>query len=115
MGQVAQQVVGLVGSIAATCISISKATKMLLENSPDTKSFTRVFSKVIPPFILCLLPVITLDILTTKAQKKASRVADMLALKELEDHRHYADYSEEKVEQPIATAENNSNLLKRFQ
>lgn len=115
MGQVAQQVAGFVGSIAATGISISEATKMLLEDSPDTKSLTRVFSKVMPPFILCLLPVIALDILTTKAQKKASRVADMLALKELEDHRHYADYSEEKVEQPIATAENNSNLLKRFQ
>lgn len=45
------------------------------------------------PFAIAVLPVIGIDIYTTKAQKKASRVADMLALKELEDYRQYADYS----------------------
>lgn len=115
MGQVAQQGASLIGSLAATGISISKAAKMLLENDQTVKSFTGVLGKIMPTFALCLLPVIVLDILTTKAQKKASRVADMLALKELEDYRHYADYSEEKIEKNNTIEQNETNLLKRFQ
>ena len=38
------------------------------------------------------LPIIALDTVFTKKQIKASRIADMLALKELDDYRHYVDY-----------------------
>ena len=53
-------------------------------------------AKLLTPFALVLLPVIGIDIFTTKAQKKASRVADMMALKELDDYKHYVDYSNVK-------------------
>lgn len=66
------------------------------------------------PFAFVLLPVIGIDIYTTKAQKKASRVADMLALKELNDYRHYVDYSNPVAEPSAVENEQNSNLLKRI-
>ena len=46
------------------------------------------------PLGIVLIPIILIDVMTTKSQKKASRVADMLALKEMEDYRHYAGYSD---------------------
>ena len=39
-------------------------------------------------------PIVLANIFITKEQKNASRVADMLALKELEDVRNYVDYSD---------------------
>jgi hypothetical protein len=57
-----------------------------------------------------------IDIYTTKAQKKASRVADMLAIKELEDYRNYADYSQKPETKVFKLPESNeTNLIKRFQ
>ena len=40
------------------------------------------------------LPQVIIDYFITKEQKKASRVADMQALKELDDYRNYVDYSQ---------------------
>lgn len=124
MGQMAQQGVSMFGSLAAMGISAAMMLKMLKNMDKITKpSFGSIFIKAFAPFLLVILPVIGIDIYTTKAQKKASRVADMLALKELEDYRHYADYSdagnkqEDKVLVPadkISQQKLNGNLLSKF-
>lgn len=99
VGQVAQQGVSVFGSLAATGVSTWSILKML-ERTPmeEMKSFwnflPKAMTKTIIPLALVLIPVILIDIMTTKAQKKASRVADMLALKELDDYRHYAGYND---------------------
>lgn len=57
-----------------------------------------------------------LNAYVTKEQKNASRVADMLALKDLEDIRHFADYSENKETSEIpktSTSYDMSKYIKR--
>lgn len=95
MGEISKQGVAMFGSFAAMGLSVSSMMKMLEhpEKIKGTSSIIKTAAKFMAPFALVLLPVIAIDVYTTKAQKKASRVADMLALKELEDYRHYADYS----------------------
>lgn len=43
--------------------------------------------------MLGLIPSILLEIFITKEQKKASRIANMLAIKNLEDYRNFVDYA----------------------
>jgi len=117
MGEMTKQGVSLFGSIAVMGYSIFSAFKFI-ENPELIKNqnFSKLFAKMFSPVVLLILPVIGLDIYVTKAQKKASRVADMLALKDLEDHRHYVDYTEtsnNKAEKKIEKTAD-SNLLARF-
>lgn len=118
MGQIVQEGVSVFGSLLAMGISFYTLSKLkFLPNKMPP--FMTILAKTFAPFALCTLPLIGIDIYTTKAQKKASRVADMLALKELEDYRHYADFSqkpETKVfELPKQQKNNETNLIKRFQ
>ena len=123
VGEVAKQGVSVFGSLIATGISSWSMMKMLEDSkvagSKDVMSmFSKIMKKMLVPFAFVLLPVILIDIYTTKAQKKASRVADMLALKELEDYRHYASYpdnSENAVVRPSKSqSSHESNLLKHY-
>ena len=118
MGQLVMQGASTVGSLAAMGVSYAMLAKMLSNPSFGKASLMKIVTKTMAPFVFCMLPLIGIDIYTTKAQKKASRVADMLALKELEDYRHYADYSQ-KVETKkfeLPKSENiETNLIKRFQ
>ena len=43
--------------------------------------------------MLGLIPSILLEVFITKEQKKASRIANMLAIKNLEDYRNFVDYA----------------------
>lgn len=127
MGEMTKQGVSLFGSLAAMGIS-AVAMMKLLENPEQIKnsSVMKIVGKSMLPFAFVILPVIAIDAYTTKAQKKASRVADMLALKELEDYRHYVDYSNqttvkqnsEQTQVNIPSLSSNSsesaNLLKRL-
>lgn len=94
MGEISKQGVATFGSLASMGISIAMLLKML-KNPDNIKKLgpMGVAARSLLPFAFMLLPVIAIDAYTTKAQKKASRVADMLALKDLEDYRNYADYS----------------------
>ena len=95
MGEITQNGVQTFGSLVASGISLLMAYRMM-ENPNAAKSLPKLMAKLMTPFALVLLPAIGIDIYTTKAQKKASRVADMMALKELGDYRHYVDYSNVK-------------------
>lgn len=95
MGEITKQGVSLFGALAAMGLSFKNMLKQIENPKPfeNSSSIVKFVLKSMAPFGLVILPVVAIDVLTTKAQKKASRVADMLALKELEDYRHYADYS----------------------
>lgn len=95
MGEITKQGVSSFGSLAATGASLYQSSKLLNGKLDITNPsyLIKYISKIMLPFAFVILPIIGIDIYTTKAQKKASRVADMLALKELNDYRHYVDYS----------------------
>lgn len=93
IGEIAKQGVSTFGSLGAMAVSTLMMINMCKNPEAIRKAgVVKTVAKTMLPFAFMLLPVILIDIYTTKAQKKASRVADMLALKELEDYRHYADY-----------------------
>lgn len=99
VGQIAQQGMSVFGSLAATGVSTWSIMKMLektpqAEKSSFWKVFPKMMTKTLIPLAFVIIPIILIDVMTTKAQKKASRVADMLALKDMEDYRHYAGYSD---------------------
>lgn len=118
MGSIAQQGVATFGSLAAMGVSTAMMMNMLKNPAAVRNSgMLKTMAKVMTPFAFMILPVILIDIYTTKAQKKASRVADMLALKELENYKHYADYSndgEVQKSEPSVKSSDNSNLLSKF-
>lgn len=114
MGELTKQGVAAFGSLAATGVSVWQLAKMM-KSGQMSGSFMKTFSKTMVPFAFVLVPLIAIDILTTKAQKKASRVADMLALKELNDYRHYVDYSSSNQVKDVPSAKSDeTNLLKRL-
>ena len=53
--------------------------------------------KYLSVVFLSTLPSILINAFITKEQKKASRVADMLAINEMQDYKNFADYSRFKV------------------
>ena len=115
MGQLVMQGASTVGSLGAMGVSYAMLAKMLKNPEFGTTSLVKVVTKTLTPFVFCMLPLILIDIYTTKAQKKASRVADMLALKELSDCKHYVDYTEQKTQKLELVNPNETNLIKRFQ
>ena len=67
-----------------------------LKNLKDSQLSTVIMnavSKFVGGVVVGLLPVFALEYYITKEQKKASRVADMLAIKDLNDYRHFVDYN----------------------
>ena len=59
----------------------------------DLTKIAPAFMKYTATVLVFALPAIIINAFITKEQKKASRVADMLAIKEMEDYRKFADYS----------------------
>lgn len=122
LGEMTKQGVTMFGSLAAMSFSGVSILKMLKSGSLQNMSVLKYVTKILTPFAFVLLPVIAVDVYATKAQKKASRVADMLALKELEDYRHYVNYSDKQTEVTdvntksvqITSKTSGTNLLKRF-
>jgi hypothetical protein len=98
LGQVAMESATNIGSLLATAYVSLYMMKdfSTMENVSMEKGILKMLKKYIVPTVLVLIPVILLDILTTKEQKKASRVADMQAIQELDDYRHFAGYEAEK-------------------
>lgn len=116
MGQSVKQGVAFIGSMAATVFSLRNIYKELDniaagESAKKQNSIIKAVTKALTPFVWVVLPIIAVDIYTTQAQKKASRVADMLALKELGDYRHYADFAQEQKPPQV---QNSSNMLEKF-
>lgn len=93
-GEIAKQGVATFGSLGG--MALSALIMLRMSKHPEKirqAGFMGTVMKALTPLFVMLLPVIGVDIYTTRAQKKASRVADMLAFKELQDYRNYADYN----------------------
>ena len=105
IGDVAMQMLTLISSLIPMIVI---ATKTLKTKKIGLKDFAVSF--------LPLIPTILLNIYITKEQKSASRVADMVAINELSDYRHFGstrtiDSSKNESEKNIG--KNISPMLKK--
>ncbi len=72
-----------IGGIAAPLIAFGKKL-------PQTKiEYANSYAKMYGVILLSVLPSIIMNAAITKEQKKASRVADMMAIKELDDYKNF--------------------------
>lgn len=60
---------------------------------PQFAEYVKMGLKFMGGMFVTMLPIMGLEVFVTKEQKKASRIADMLAIKEMNDYRHYVDYN----------------------
>lgn len=93
VGQIIQTPISLIGALIGTglgaLLSAKKINSKLM--TPDKQMMTQMIYSIGGAFV-GILPAIGIDFYTTKEQKKASRVADMMALKELSDYKNFVDY-----------------------
>ena len=64
-----------------------------IENAKTKENLIMPMVKYVSTILLSVLPSIGINAYITKEQKKASRVANMLAINEMQDYRNFADYS----------------------
>lgn len=96
LGQAMQTPVALICSSIGAAIGLKYLFKAAKSKIPAEQSLG--FIKYCSAIFLSTLPSIGLNAYITKEQKKASRVADMLAINELSDYRQFADYSRVKAQ-----------------
>lgn len=99
LGDVAISLSGLLAGLATTGIIIKNSAKMT-KFTPITilKAFIPLFSAIL------------LNVLVTKEQKNASKVADMEAINELSDFRHFANNKKEINSKENNTQENEKTI-----
>lgn len=110
VGQIVQNPVALVGTLGGMAIggliASKKANKMLKENKVTKENSVAMGLNAAIPIVLGIfvgaIPAVIFDYFITKEQKKASRIADMLAIKELDDYKEFVDY--ENLSQSKETA-----------
>ena len=91
LGQSMQYPVSMIFSIIAMIFGLKHITQ--IEKSKTIDNIMMPMIKYISTILLSTLPSIGINAYITKEQKKASRVANMLAINELQDYRNFADYS----------------------
>lgn len=83
-----------ISSFAAMGASALGASKIIDNVTKSSKiSFKNIGAINILKSVIPLLVSIGFNIYITKEQKNASKVADMIAINEMDDYRHFADYS----------------------
>ena len=82
LGGCVSQVVALLSMIPTMIVSakISSSGK-----APKIADFAKILLSIVPALII--------DIIVTKEQRNASRIANMQAIKELDDYRHFANFN----------------------
>lgn len=85
------QAIALPVSLLFTGIGVVIGTKYLTRGVKSNSKLEMAsnFSKYLSAILLSILPSIGINALITKEQKKASRIADMLAINEMSDYRHF--------------------------
>ena len=91
LGQSMQYPVSMIFSIIAMIFGLKHITQV--EKSKTIDNIMMPMIKYISTLLLSTLPSIGINAYITKEQKKASRVANMLAINEMQDYRNFADYS----------------------
>ncbi len=95
LGDAIKNPIVLFFQLAAMGISVVMLSKKLNNKMSKMQLSKALNYTMLPAFTGiagALIPSILLDVFITKEQKKASRIADMIALKELNDFRKYANY-----------------------
>lgn len=72
---------------------LEKALAQMDKQKVDKAFVTNAYMKYIAVIFLSTLPSILINAYITKEQKKASRVANMLAINEMQDYKHFADWN----------------------
>lgn len=123
VGQIIQQPLITIGSMLGMGLGLYLTRndfKKIAEDLPKkelTKLSIKTGIKNGVAIIAGILPGILFDIYITKEQKKASRIADMLAIKELQDYRHFADFENAQpaaAQKIVTAAAQKSSLLSDF-
>lgn len=85
------QAIALPVSLLFTGIGLVIGTKYLTRGVKSNSKLEMAsnFSKYLTAILLSILPSIGINAIITKEQKKASRIADMLAINEMSDYRHF--------------------------
>ena len=91
-------------STVLAIVGAAVGTPYLLKGGKNGFEYIKNMSKYFSIMILSILPSIAINAYITKKQKRASRVADMQAIKELGDYRDFADYSKELKEEKVQKA-----------
>ena len=91
LGQSIQQPI----SVIFSTIGVLLGAKFLTKAASVKKNTDMIgpMLKYVSIVLLSTLPTLGINAYVTKEQKKASRVADMLAIDEMQDYRNFADYS----------------------
>lgn len=120
-GQMVQQGAGMIFSFIGMGVGFLLAKKdfkaiKTAGAKEAEKLISKIMTKVVGGSLMGVLPVLLLDIFITKEQKKASRIADMLAIKEMQDYRHYVDYNNLQTPMQKETISTNKTpgLLEKF-
>lgn len=85
------QAITLPISLLFTGVGLIIGTKYLTKGVKSNSKLEMAsnFSKYLTAILLSILPSIGINAIITKEQKKASRIADMLAINEMSDYRHF--------------------------
>ena len=85
------QAITLPISLLFTGVGLIIGTKYLTKGAKSNSKLEMAtnFSKYLTAILLSILPSIGINAIITKEQKKASRIADMLAINEMSDYRHF--------------------------
>lgn len=96
LGQALQSPLAVLFSAVGAAFGLKYLNKAMKSKSVIEQ--TSGFVKYVIAILISSLPSIGVNAYITKEQKKASRVADMLAINELSDYRQFADYSRVKAQ-----------------
>ena len=112
LGQSIQIPVAMLGSLAGLGIGFLLNRKTIkninmIADSQVSQTISNAVAKILGPTVIGMMPAFVLEYIITKEQKKASRVADMLAIKDLNDYRHFVDY---KNLSKVATTNESSSI-----
>ena len=89
LGQAAQTPIALLCSSVGAIFGLKHLNRAMSKQSEMASGLANYLLIV----LLSSMPSLFINAYITKEQKKASRIADMLAIKELDDYRHFADYN----------------------
>ncbi len=99
LGEALKQPLGLILSSIGMLVGLKHLTKIPeMGSKADLNKFDKMMQgvfKYVSSVLISFVPLIAFDFYVTKQQKEATRVANMFALKELEDINNYRGYTTE--------------------
>lgn len=101
LGEIIEYVGGLIGMIPGII-----GTSLSIKNKNKIGAVISAMCSFIPAIIL--------NIIVTKEQKSASKVANMLAINEMDDYKNFADYTDDTLQKNKINKQENSPAFEQF-